>query len=97
MGLCAVCNESITNPICTRCMAKSLEAWLMQNNPGLIDLLKSRLNIFDGLEDEYTADVNCIKCNRPMNICIYCSVDEIYEWLKEIDDPITLQTFPFKF
>ena len=96
MALCVLCNEPITNPICTKCIARSVEVWLMRNNPELIDIVESRLDLFESYEN-IDNNVKCIICNSTMNVCAYCASQEIYEWIKESNDKITLQTFPFKF
>ena len=95
MVICNICKEIVTNPICPMCMAKSIKAWLVQNNPKLANVIDSRLSIFDLSDDEEA--VSCIKCGRPVNICMYCSSQEIYDWVKESNDELAVRNFPFKF
>ncbi len=95
MVICNICKEVVTNPICPGCIAKSIKAWLIQNNPELAESINSRLDIFELCDDEEA--VNCIKCGNQVNICMYCSTQEIYDWIKENGDEITIRNFPFKF
>lgn len=96
MDICTECKEQIKNPICPKCVAKSIEAWLMQNNKELVEVVRSKLNVFDSLNDEINSEIRCIRCNSTIDICMHCSSNEIYNWVKE-EDCITAQTFPFKF
>jgi len=95
MNNCSICDEPITNPICPKCIARSLRIWLMHNNPGLIEIIDAKLNVFMGL-NSLDSDVNCIKCGEEMSICMYCFIESIYADIKESNDVITIKTFPFK-
>lgn len=95
MNTCSICDEPITNPICPKCIAKSLRVWLMQNNPDLIEVVDDKLNMFMGL-NSLDSDMHCIKCGGEMSICMYCFTETIYDDIKESNDAITIKTFPFK-
>jgi len=97
MDICTECNEQITNPICPKCIASSVEAWLVKNNDNFVGIIKSRLGIFDSTKDDINSELRCIKCNGPIDICMYCSSNEIYDWIKESKDLISIKSFPFRF
>jgi len=70
MVICNICKEIVTNPICPMCMAKSIKAWLVQNNPKLAkqisanNIKKSRQYDWDKISDKYMAEYNSL-LNKP--------------------------------
>lgn len=66
---CVVCEEVITNPICSDCLATEIEIWLTGHNP------VSKQEI-DGYRMD--GEISCIFCGSGMSICAHCFCKDIY-------------------
>lgn len=71
MSECVMCEEIVTNPLCLDCVNKGIEQWLSEN-----DLPSFELGLF-GTEQQ-----GCIRCNKSIDVCLYCHTKQVYEWLK---------------
>lgn len=76
-GMCNLCLESITNPICVRCLDKQVKSLLGKTRDyfRVHELTKD----FDLFENR---DVKCIICRNASGICPHCFGSEA---LKEIN------------
>ena len=80
---CLVCNEAITNPICSDCIGKEIEEWLLEKRPDLVEKFRD----FGKLDFDYTS-TNCIVCGRDMHICAHCYCSDIRDWLRDISEEL---------
>ncbi len=69
---CVACEEPITNPVCSGCLANSIGQWLREKG----------LEVELAVPGEGSQD-SCIKCNKKMDLCTYCYTEHVYEQLKE--------------
>ncbi len=79
LNLCAECDEIITNPICTECLADRMRLVVGENNPALAQQIQGFP--LDG-------GINCLRCGKSMAICAHCFSKDIYEFLREENSPI---------
>jgi len=80
MPQCVVCEEAITNPVCSECLATEIRHWLVEKKPSLVPLFEEKADIFSASTPEGTT---CILCNSGMNVCPHCLSLEVYLWLQE--------------
>jgi len=71
---CMECDEVITNPICTDCLASSMRASLAPTHPRLANKIHSFP--LDG-------QTQCVLCRNPMALCAHCFSKDIYQFLEE--------------
>ncbi|MBC8494695.1 hypothetical protein H8D36_00915 [archaeon] len=79
MSECLICEEVITNPVCTECLQKEMETWLYETRPDLMEELQNRS--FELFFDR--GNTNCLVCKTEMSICPYCFTDHIRSWVIE--------------
>ncbi len=72
MSECVLCRETVTNPLCPDCISEGIEQWLKESG------LPSYAPTVTGVEGE-----QCIRCDKKIDVCLYCHTKQIYEWLKE--------------
>jgi hypothetical protein len=83
--VCDVCSEAVTNPLCPRCLATEIEAWLTLY-PNLKEEMLPKLNIYlRKLGDRIDTSTACIKCrNENASVCPYCFTEFVLDELKKI-------------
>jgi hypothetical protein len=82
--ICQICKDPIWSFICPDCLAKDIGKWLPRNlrgafgrfSRGLLSNFSSTIDM-DGLR--------CLRCRRVRvaNICPFCYLAEVYDWLRE--------------
>ena len=78
-GVCLVCNDMITNPICFRCLEQEVTAWLMQREPEMIHKIRQDAAMFASYTHKGT---KCVMCGSNMNTCSHCYCSEISKILE---------------
>jgi hypothetical protein len=73
---CIECDEIITNPVCSDCLAKRIRVMIQELRPGLARGIK-------GFKTE--GDTPCIFCGNLMALCAHCFSEGIYDYLSEKD------------
>mgnify|MGYP001566588556 FL=1 len=68
------CDEIITNPICTDCLASSIRTSIAQTHPRLANKIRST---------SVAGETICILCKQPMALCAHCFSKDIYQYLEE--------------
>jgi hypothetical protein len=69
---CLDCDDIITNPICTECLAKKMRIVVAEHDPNLAE---------DIIESDVHGETTCIKCGKEMGICAHCFSKDVYEML----------------
>ena len=90
---CQVCEEGITNPVCTSCLEKELKAWAFDEAPLLIPVISEIIG------ETYTSGnelSECIFCGSKINICSYCITGEMLLFL-ENQIPELVESFMHNF
>lgn len=80
MSQCVVCEEVITNPVCSECLTTEIRQWLVDKKPSLVPLFEDKIDIFDSYTHKSSA---CVICMGDMNVCPHCLCMEVYLWLQE--------------
>lgn len=80
MQTCLVCNEEITNPICSNCLEQELMYWARDRDKNLINKIR---NLKKDLDTYETTDATCIRCGNEINICSHCFLTEVMELIKD--------------
>lgn len=79
-GTCAICMESITNPICVNCLNRQIKSWFMNNkNYFVVNELTKDMNLFK------EGGAKCIICRKDSSVCTYCFSNEVFDLLNERD------------
>jgi hypothetical protein len=86
--VCRICKDPVWSYICPECLAKDIRNWLPQR-------LRARFAAFSQAFVEHFSGhgqnprINCIKCGArsPANVCPFCYVTEMHEWLAENGEP----------
>ena len=73
---CAECDEIISNPLCSECLAERMKSMVQEYNPALAEEIIGFA--IDG-------DTTCISCGQGMGLCAHCFSRDIYEYLQEKD------------
>ncbi|MBI2146268.1 hypothetical protein HYU22_02940 [Candidatus Woesearchaeota archaeon] len=76
---CVECDEIISNPLCSECLAECMKSMVQEYNPALAEEIS-------GFAIE--GDTTCISCGQGMGLCAHCFSREIYEYLQEKDAAI---------
>lgn len=74
LNLCVECDEIITNPICTECLADRMRTVVAEQDP----MLAAEIRGF-----ELEGETQCILCHKNMAICAHCFSKDMYEFLQE--------------
>ena len=69
-----MCDEAVTNPICTDCLKEQMKTWLGETEPGLIAEVEEITKWFNYLEPIS----RCALCGREMKVCRHCFTKEIF-------------------
>ena len=73
---CAECDEVITNPICSDCLATNMRIVVKEYAPVLAAEIRGA---------DIDGDTTCIKCGKGMGLCAHCFSKDIYEFLQQHD------------
>jgi hypothetical protein len=84
---CVQCDEAITNPICTDCLADRMRIMIGEHSKKLAEEVVSVP--IDG-------DTICITCGSRMGLCAHCFSKDVHEDLNEIN-PILAREFLGRF
>ncbi len=76
---CKVCYEAVKHPICTECLEKEIESWMVETNPELVSEL--RMKTYEIKDFNFTSGINCLLCKQDIDICSYCYSEHIINWL----------------
>ncbi|MBU0457474.1 MAG: hypothetical protein ABH824_07435 [Nanoarchaeota archaeon] len=71
---CVECDDVITNPLCTSCLAERMAMVVKEQDSELAKEIKSI---------EIEGDTTCIFCGKKMGLCAHCFSKDIYEFLLE--------------
>jgi len=87
--MCQICKEPIHNFVCIDCLSKDISKWLPEDLSSRFGAYNDWfLEMFDYQHQD--AEHHNILCNSgtTSNICIYCYVNEVYQWLCEHDKAV---------
>ena len=76
---CVECDEIISNPICSECLAKKMRMVIGQHNPRLATEI---------MGIKIPGETKCLFCKEEMGLCAYCFSKDVYEDLREKDPEI---------
>jgi hypothetical protein len=75
---CLVCEETVSNPICSSCLEFAVISWLRGRHSELIPQVASMDDLFSS---QAKLSVKCILCGGNMSICAHCYYEEIQRLL----------------
>lgn len=84
---CVECNEVISNPLCSDCLAKKMRFLVKLHNP----LLAEKIN-----GPKIYGETVCISCGSKMGLCPCCFSKEIYKLIK-LEQPSLAEEFSHRF
>lgn len=87
LNQCVECDEVITNPICTECLAERMRLVVGEHDALLAQQIQ-------GIEIEGGTD--CLFCGKSMALCAHCFSRETYEFLQE-NNPSLAAEFASRF
>ncbi|MDP3990276.1 MAG: hypothetical protein Q8Q01_03660 [archaeon] len=71
---CVECFHTITNPLCTSCLAERMNMVIGETYPGLAkEIIPANIE----------GETECISCHKKTGLCAHCFSKDIYEYLKE--------------
>ena len=73
---CVECDEIITNPMCSDCLASQMRTMVQEYRPELARKIR-------GFKVE--GETCCILCGKNMGLCAHCFSEDIYEFLWDKD------------
>jgi len=71
---CIECDEAISNPICTECLARRMREVVGESNLKLARSIK-------GIPTQ--GGTSCIFCGKEVGVCAHCFSRDVYEFLQE--------------
>ncbi|MFA6462055.1 MAG: hypothetical protein WCV90_07365 [Candidatus Woesearchaeota archaeon] len=71
---CMECDEAISNPICSECLAQRMRITIGETNQKLARAIK-------GIPT--SGGTNCLFCGKEVGVCAHCFSQDVYEFLKE--------------
>ena len=72
-NLCIRCYEPITNPVCTKCHLREIDAWLRDKKINSMMRAVVLKSIKNSVPEEALNENNCILCNKEdLSACSYC-------------------------
>ena len=77
-NVCLVCEETVTNQICSTCLQTTVISWLENKHSELIPEVVSMDDLFYA---QGALSVNCILCGGSMTVCVECYYQEIQNLL----------------
>ena len=84
---CVECDEVITNPICSDCLAIQMRQMVAEQDQELAGMITGA---------DIDGATNCILCGQSMGLCAHCFSKDIYELLQE-RHPDMAQEFASRF
>jgi len=84
---CAECNEVITNPLCSGCLAPKMRLLVEEHDEILAQKIEGAH--IDG-------DTVCIQCGERMGLCAHCFSKDIHEFLQQ-ENPALAREFASQF
>lgn len=79
---CMECDEIITNPICTECLADRMKLVVREYNEGLAEKIS-------GLAVE--GNTPCLFCGKMIALCAHCFAKDVYEMIHENNPEIAIE------
>ena len=76
---CMECDEIVTNPICSECLAKRMQVAVGEKNRKLAKEIKG-ISTF--------GETHCIFCGKSVGLCAHCFSKDIYEYLAEKNEEL---------
>ncbi len=73
-GMCHMCGEAITNPLCQDCLVQEMAEWMLDKDQDLAEELLDVSVLFKPLP---YSEVNCAKCSHEIKLCPYCCRNEV--------------------
>lgn len=70
---CMECDEIVTNPICSECLAKSMRIAVGETSPKLSNLIQGFSTM---------GETTCIFCRKAVGLCAHCFSKDVYELLQ---------------
>ncbi|MBU0470607.1 MAG: hypothetical protein KKA62_02110 [Nanoarchaeota archaeon] len=71
---CVECDDIITNPLCSNCLAERMVATIRHHDVKLADAIKGF---------KVDGETKCILCGEGMGLCAHCFSMDIYRFLAE--------------
>ncbi|HLC81780.1 MAG TPA: hypothetical protein VJH68_03915 [Candidatus Nanoarchaeia archaeon] len=87
---CVGCDDVITNPVCSDCLATQMAVMVGEYDP---DLARHISGV------KIQGDTFCIQCGQKMGLCAHCFSLDIYHFLRERNERLGkefLQRFDFE-
>ncbi|MBI2668418.1 hypothetical protein HYX14_01110 [Candidatus Woesearchaeota archaeon] len=84
---CIECDEIITNPICSDCLASQMRVFVKEHDQELAT---------DILGFDIEGETQCISCGKKTGLCPHCFSKDIYEFIQE-RNPILADEFASRF
>ncbi len=84
ISICQLCKEPIWSFICPHCLAREIGRWLPSRAREAFG--KFNENFFSNFSATIDVDgLRCLRCRkvRLANICLFCYLAEVYDWLCE--------------
>lgn len=79
---CVECNEVITNPICSACLAERMKMIIAKADAPLAEQITGA---------EIGGDTTCVLCGQEMGLCAHCFSNDVYEFLQESNSALALE------
>ena len=86
-NLCMECDEVITNPICSECLAERMKVMIQEHDQKLAQKISG--HAMEG-------GSRCIFCGKGMTLCAHCFSKEVYEYLQD-ENPTLAREFANRF
>lgn len=87
LNRCIECDEIITNPICSECLAERMKTVVQEHDPKLAEEITGM---------EIGGATECISCGKNMGLCAHCFSKDIYELVEE-QNPALAREFIARF
>ena len=85
--VCQLCKEPIANFACIRHMGEGIAQWLPSPAKEAFEMENARfLGTFSYMHTDSGRRALCRSGGEP--ICLHCYVNEVFQWLNEIDRPV---------
>ena len=84
---CVECNEVITNPLCSVCVAERMRIVVQEWDPALAETIQGA--VIEG-------QTRCLSCGKGMGLCAHCFSWDIAQYIEE-RNPRLRQEFMSRF
>ncbi len=92
MCTCQVCNEAITNPVCSNCLQNEITHWMEDFQAGDSESVKNVTTLFS----HFKTGVKCIICKEELNVCAHCYCKEAKIHVNEKSNDDFVRAFDFQ-